>query len=129
MLQNLIAPTPASFFEFKRFNLRMKILAGKLNFVSAVICLLAAVFALDVVSINHNLSDQGQTKVVEFDLEECTAFAERCRKRESRSLRQVTNLPLFKRTTGGFLYRSQCRFFCAPTERDQLNGFGGFLRT
>lgn len=107
----------------------MKILAGKLNFVSAVTCLLAAVFAVDVISINHTLTDQGQVKVVESDLEECTAFAERCRKRESRSQRHGPNPPLFKRAIDGFQYRSHCRFFLPPTERDQHNGFGGFLRT
>lgn len=107
----------------------MKFLAGKLNLVSALVCLLAAFFALDVVSIIHTPKDQAQTKVVESDLEESTAFAERHRKRESQSLGQSPNHPPQKRSTDWLFARSQCRFFRPPTERDQRNGFGGILRT
>ena len=107
----------------------MKILSGKLNLLAWLVCLMAALFAIDAVSVNHSSTDHNQTKVTEFDLEECVAFAQRQRRRESRSLRQGQSHPPAKRTNDQFLYWSQCRFFIPLTERDLHNGFGGFLRT
>ncbi len=107
----------------------MKRLPGKFRLISALACLMAAVFALDAVSINHVSADNQTKEVVEFDLEECTAFAQRQRKRESRfRLKGPIYLPS-KILTSRFLYQVRLCFFRPSTERDQLNGIGGYLRT
>lgn len=98
----------------------------KLKLLSGLICLIAAVFALDTISFGHSLVDYSQTKVLEIDLEECIALDQRHRRRESRrSGRHFAQLPAQSRCVD---LLSQSIALPKVTERGQLNGFGGFLR-
>lgn len=98
----------------------------KLKLLSGLICLIAAVFALDTVSFGHGLVDYSQTKVLEIDLEECIALDQRHRRRESRRFgHHFVQLPAQRRCVEPLC---QSLAFSEATERGQLNGFGGFLR-
>ena len=101
----------------------------KLKLLSGLICLVAAVFALDTVSFGHVLADQSQTEAVEIDLEEYVALDQRRGRQKSLRLRQRF-VRLFV-CCGGAKQLLRLQRLSAPiaTERSRLNGFGGFLRT
>jgi len=101
----------------------------KPNLLSAVICLVAALFALVAISSNCHAADQHKTEIVEVDLEDCEAITERQKRRILRIFQpRPTRLPV-KQLASGSNYLAQPDFFRPTTERRFHEGFGGYLRS
>jgi hypothetical protein len=98
----------------------------KMKLISGLICLIAAVFALDTVSFRHGVLDCSQAEVLEVDLEEYIALKQPRRQRASnRSTLYSVQPPVLLRRV-----ETLCPpiTFSRATERNRLNGFGGVLR-
>ena len=100
-------------------------LTKKAWLLTVAVCLLATLGAYVSVAANH-LSEDVKTELVE--LEECIAVAERVSNRSSKRPRMYNRVAKKALITDP-RFNSFQPFLSFRTERDRMNGLGGYLRT
>jgi hypothetical protein len=104
----------------------MKRLTEKFWFLTAALCLLAAMSTFVAVGGNHQISEESSAELVDI-VEEVEAVANRSERRVKRNHASAKLLnPLPARPSK---LRVSCRFYMPANERDNLNGLGGYLLT
>lgn len=106
----------------------MKPIVRKFFFLASLLCFVAILSAFVATAGNHRFAEENNQSELS-EIEECEALREKeerrnSRKDEPRSLCQTTI-----KTSSSPLFLNVNRLEQCSTERNNLNGFGGFLLT
>jgi hypothetical protein len=104
----------------------MKRFTEKFWFLTAALCLLVAFSTFVAVAGNHPISEESSVELVDI-VEAIESIADSGQRRVERKY-SVANF-LYSHPTNEGKRLAGCRFFKPASERDNLNGLGGYLRT